>query len=135
MRNPIFIFGIIFLLFACDMNGEKVIDKGPLKVYYSDSADEIVISAFYDFWTKEQYVGERTQSIKITKNTKRNIYEVRIILRKDFAPSLKIEFEELKLLSQIQQDLNTNVFMKDLCELVICDNKFQTLTTPIPLNR
>ena len=47
---------------------------------------------------------------------------------------MKIDFEELKLIGQIQQDLNTRVFVEKKCELVICDNKFQMISTPIPLN-
>ena len=133
MRNPIFICSIMLLIVACDTSGEKVMDEGPLKVYYNDSSDQKVIAAFYDFWIKEQYVGDKTQSIKITENAERNVYEVRIILRKEFDPATTIDFKELQLMSEIQQELNTHVFMKKKCELVICDNKFQTLSAPMPI--
>ncbi len=124
----------IGLLSACNMTGEKVVDRGPLKVYFSDSTDEKIIGKFADYWIQEKYIGARAQNIKITEDTANEVYQIRLILRKDFSPEMKINFEELKCLGQIQQDLNTHVFMKKKCELVICDNKFQTISTPIPLN-
>ena len=121
------------LLFACNLTGEKVIDRGLLKIYFSESANEKIISKFADYWIQEEYIGARHQNIKITEDKTKDIFQIRLILRKDFSAETKINFEELKLLDQIQQDLNTFVFQKKKCELVICDNKFQTLSTPIPL--
>ena len=76
---------------------------------------------------------EADRVTKITEDKTNDIFQIRLILRKDFSAETKINFEELKLLDQIQQDLNTFVFQEKKCELVICDNKFQTLSTPIPL--
>ena len=122
------------LLFACNLTGEKVIDRGLLKIYFSESANEKIISKFADYWIQEKYIGARAQNIKITEDKTNSVFQIRLILRKDFGPKTKINFEELKLLGQIQQDLNTHVFLEKKCELVICDNKFQKISTPIPLN-
>lgn len=121
------------LLFACNMTGEKVMDRGPLKIYFSETTNEKIVGEFADYWIQEKYIGARPQNIKITEDKTNDIFQIRLILRKDFSAETKINFEELKLLDQIQQDLNTFVFQKKKCELVICDNKFQTLSTPIPL--
>ena len=122
------------LLFACNLTGEKVIDRGLLKIYFSESANEKIISKFADYWIQEKYIGARAQNIKITEDKTNSVFQIRLILRKYFDPKTKINFEELKLLGQIQQDLNTHVFKEKKCELVICDNKFQTISTPIPIN-
>ena len=121
------------LLFSCNMIGEKVIDRGLLKVYFAESTDEKIAVRFADFWIDRKYVGERPQNIKITEDLSSEVFQIRLILREDFKSSTKINFDELKLLGQIQHELNSNVFDKKKCELVICDNKFQTINTPIPL--
>ena len=121
------------LLFSCNMTGEKVIDRGLLKVYFAESTDEKIALRFADFWIDRKYVGERPQNIKITEDLSSEVFQIRLILREDFKSSTKINFDELKLLGQIQHELNSNVFDKKKCELVICDNKFQTINTPIPL--
>ena len=121
------------LLFSCNMTGEKVIDRGLLKVYFAESTDEKIAVRFADFWIDRKYVGERPQNIKITEDLSSEVFQIRLILREDFKSSTKINFDELKLLGQIQHELNSNVFDKKKCELVICDNKFQTINTPIPL--
>ena len=121
------------LLFSCNMTGEKVIDRGLLKVYFAESTDEKIAERFADFWIDRKYVGERPQNIKITEDLSSEVFQIRLILREDFKSSTKINFDELKLLGQIQHELNSNVFDKKKCELVICDNKFQTINTPIPL--
>ena len=121
------------LLFSCNMTGEKVIDRGLLKVYFAESTDEKIALRLADFWIDRKYVGERPQNIKITEDLSSEVFQIRLILREDFKSSTKINFDELKLLGQIQHELNSNVFDKKKCELVICDNKFQTINTPIPL--
>ena len=121
------------LLFSCNMMGEKVIDRGLLKVYFAETTDEKIAVRFADFWIDRKYVGERPQNIKITEDLSSEVFQIRLILREDFKSSTKINFDELKLLGQIQHELNSNVFDKKKCELVICDNKFQTINTPIPL--
>ena len=121
------------LLFSCNMMGEKVIDRGLLKVYFAETTDEKIAVRFADFWIDRKYVGKRPQNIKITEDLSSEVFQIRLILREDFKSSTKINFDELKLLGQIQHELNSNVFDKKKCELVICDNKFQTINTPIPL--
>ena len=125
---------LCILLFACNMTGEKVVDRGHLKVYFSDSTNEEIIGKFADFWIQENYIEDRPQNIKITEDTTNEVYQIRLILREDFSPEMKIDFEELKLIGQIQQDLNSRVFQEKNCEIVICDNKFQTISIPIPIN-
>ena len=114
------------------MTGEKVIERGALKVYFEESTNDKIIGNFADFWIQEKYIGSRPQNIKITEDKNAGVFQIRLILREDFSPETKINFEELKLLGQIQQDLNTHVFQNKKCELIICDNKFQTISTPIP---
>lgn len=116
------------------MTGERVVDRGQLKVYFSDSTDEKIIVKFADFWIQENYIKDRPQNIKVTEGTTNEAYQIRLILREDFSPEMKIDFEELKLIGQIQQDLNNRVFQEKNCEIVICDNKFQTISIPIPVN-
>ena len=116
------------------MTGERVVDRGQLKVYFSDSTDEKIIVKFADFWIQENYIEDRPQNIKITEGKTNEVYQIRLILREDFSPEMKIDFEELKLIGQIQQDLNSSVCQEKNCEIVICDNKFQTIRTPIPIN-
>lgn len=134
IQKHIFILLLSCLFYSCNMTGEGVIDREFLKVYFSKESHRDIAQKFANFWIKERYLGSRTQHIKITQNSKSKCYELRLILRKDFDPKEQMSFEELQLLASIQQDLNTNVFMEHKCELVICDNKFQTLKTPNPFN-
>lgn len=133
-NKSLIIFLLSGLLCACNMTGEKVIERGALKVYFEESTNDKIIGNFADFWIQEKYIGSRPQNIKITEDKNARIFQIRLILRKDFSSETKINFEELKLLRQIQQDLNTYVFLNKKCELIICDNKFQTISIPIPLN-
>ena len=97
------------------------------------SINKKIAGRFADFWINRKYIGERPQNIKITEDASSETFQIRLILREDFKSNSKINFEELKLLGQIQHELNSIVFNKKKCELVICDNKFQTINTPIPL--
>ena len=38
------------LLFACNMTGEKVMDRGPLKIYFSETTNEKIVGEFADYW-------------------------------------------------------------------------------------
>jgi len=133
IEKSFFIVVLTGFLFSCNMIGEKVLDRGLLKVYFDKSTDEKIAGRFADFWINRKYIGERPQNIKITEDASSETFQIRLILREDFKSNSKINFEELKLLGQIQHELNSIVFNKKKCELVICDNKFQTINTPIPL--
>jgi len=83
------------------MIGDKVIERGSLKVYFSESTEEKIAVKFADFWINRKYVGNRPQNIKITEGESYQVFQIRLILRENFKSTTEINFEELKLLGQI----------------------------------
>lgn len=134
LKNLTFFLFTVSVICSCNLTGDYVLDYGNLKVYYDQEDSKKIAQNFASYWKKENYLGDRTQNIKLVLDEKKEIYQVRIILRKDFEEKEKLSFDELQILGRIQQDLNAFVFNSKPCELVICDNKFQILQTPHPLN-
>jgi hypothetical protein len=133
-KNLMLSFFLLSFLYACNLTGDYVLEDGSLKVYYDQESIKSTAASFAAYWKKENYLGDREQSIKLVLDENSQKYEVRIILRKDFNPKEKLAFNELQILERIQHDLNANVFKAVPCELVICDNKFQVLQKPHPIN-
>ena len=133
-KNLMLSFFLLSFLYACNLTGDYVLEDASLKVYYDQESIKSTAASFAAYWKKENYLGDREQSIKLVLDENSQKYEVRIILRKDFNPKEKLAFKELQILEHIQHDLNANVFKAVPCELVICDNKFHVLQKPHPRN-
>ncbi len=77
------------------------------------------------FWTTNNLLGDRKQSIKLTKFN--GVYEVRLIKSKEFL-DIAITDKESFLLEELRTKLQVEVFDNKKTRIVICDDNFKELT-------
>ena len=96
-KNLMLSFFLLSFLYACNLTGDYVLEDGSLQVYYDQESIKPTAASFAAYWKKENYLGDREQSIKLVLDENSQKYEVRIILRKDFNPKEKVAFNELQI--------------------------------------
>ena len=57
-------------------------------------------------------------------------YHLQLILREEFKSSA-LSFEEIKLFTELQSDLNKHVFTSLPCRIKLCDGNFKEIYTPV----
>lgn len=116
---------LLFFVSACSKGyGNKLTDDS-IDVYFDSKEDEILANNLGKFWKKKGLTGEKKQSIRLINDDE--YFQVQIIAN-DPKSVDKISFNELKLLLDLQTELDTTVFKgKNSCQIVICDNTFKPI--------
>jgi len=118
-----YLFLLILLVHSCSSGfGSKLAGKH-LDVYYETKDLQPFADSLGNFWTKNKLIGDRKQSIKLTKN--KGIIEIRLIQSVEFK-DVEILPEEFALLHQLKHDLDSAVFPSKKTSLLICDDEFNT---------
>lgn len=102
--------------------GNKLSGKD-LDIYYDTKNLEPLADSLGSYWTKNKLVGDRKQSIKLTKD--KSVFEVRLIQSAEFKNN-ELPPEEFVLLQNLQYDLSITVFKGKKMKLLICDDEFNT---------
>ncbi len=105
-------------------HGNKLTDDA-IDVYFEFKEDEKIANELGKFWKNKGLTGDRKQSIRLTKDDE--YYFVQIIANDTKDPK-NMPFNELSLLMQLQQELDTTVFKSSTnCQIVICDGSFKPI--------
>ena len=114
----------MFLLVGCASdNGSKIVG-GNLSVYYSsENLKEKAISVA-QFWKKNDLLVKTPQAIKLSKV--KNQYQLQIIASEPKEVA-NMSFSERKTLLALQTKIKEELFADKDFELVICNNKFESI--------
>ena len=120
MKN---IFFLILLLFSCVENKDFIYEKNKLTIYYTDLKDSSKVKSIYSYWQKNKLLTNKKQHIRLLHNSD-NSYHLQLILSEK---KHDVNYKEIKLLYDLQVDLNEKIFPNSKLEIKITDNSFKDL--------
>lgn len=120
----VFFIVLLLTIFGCSSGFGNKLKSEKLDVYYDDTNLVELADSLGSYWTKNELVGDRKQSIKIKKSGEK--YLVLIIQSKEFQ-SEKLNPSEIVLLKELRTDLQMTVFNKKPTSIVICNDEFESL--------
>jgi hypothetical protein len=117
-------FSILFLS-SCSKGHGNLLQSEKLDVYYEFQEDEKLASSLGHFWKSKGLLGSSKQSIRLTKDDE--YYFVQLI-SSDPKNVENIPFQEMKLLMDLQNELDTTVFKEaGSVQIILCNNEFKPL--------
>ncbi len=125
MKVYLYFFLIPFLFFACAKGYGTSFVSGDITIYYNAPSELNEVKILADFWTKNGISGNKKQFLRLYKTDKGDRQLQIIATKPEMGKALK--FEEIKLLQELENKLNKEVFIKDKIDLVICDSRFTVL--------
>lgn len=109
---------------ACSSGFGNKLKSEKLDVYYDDSNLAALADSLGSYWTKNDLIGDRKQSIKLVKSGAK--YQVLIIQSNEFK-SEKLEPTEIALLENLKSELQSTIFNNKSTSIVICNDEFESI--------
>ena len=127
MKRPFSLF-FLLLIVSCSKGFGDKIENGNTTIFYTNKNEKVVAEKLAKYWIKNQIDGKEKQFIRINKY--KEAYHLQLILREEFKSSA-LSFEEIKLFTELQSDLNKHVFTLLPCRIKLCDGNFKEIYTPV----
>lgn len=127
MKKTFFLF-FLLLIVSCSKGFGDKIENGNTTIFYTNKNEKVVAEKLAKYWIKNQIDGKEKQFIRILKF--KEVYHLQLILREEFKLSA-LSFEEIKLFTELQSDLNKHVFTLLPCRIKLCDGNFKEIYTPV----
>ena len=121
MKNIFFL--IVLLFFSCVENKDFIYEKNKLTIYYTDLKDSSKVKSIYSYWQKNKLLTNKKQYIRLLHNSDSSYYLQLILSEKKH----DVNYKEIKLLYDLQVDLNEKIFPNSKLEIKITDNSFKDL--------
>ena len=123
-------FSLFFLLLivSCSKGFGDKIESGNTTIFYTTKNEKVVAEKLAKYWIKNQIDGKEKQFIRTLKF--KEVYHLQLILREEFKSSA-LSFEEIKLFTELQSELNKLIFTTLPCKIIICDGNFKEIYTPV----
>ena len=125
MKVYIGLISLIFLFFSCAKGYGTTYVSENLTIYYTIPSDLNQVKALAVFWKQNELIGKKNQSLRLFK-LENGPYQVQLIAIKN-EDSKTLKFDEIKMLQELENQLNKEVFQKNKIDLVICDSRFKVL--------
>jgi hypothetical protein len=121
-----FLFSVFFLaaITGCTSDDRNRIDGGELTVYFIDKKDESLAKKVAHYWKEHDLLTGKPQDLQLSKIE--DVYTLAMIA-KDPSQLEMMTFVEKRLLNKLEKDLWINVFEKKAFNLVLANDKFETL--------
>ena len=123
-----FLLFFLLLIVSCSKGFGDKIESGNTTIFYTTKNEKIVAEKLAKYWIKNQIDGNEKQFIRILRY--KEAYHLQLILREEFKSSA-LSFEEIKLFTELQSDLNKHVFTLLPCRIKLCDGNFKEIYTPV----
>lgn len=118
-------FALFTLLQSCTKGHGNLLQSEKLDVYYESKEDEALASSLGHFWKNKGFLSNEKQTIRLSGDDE--YYYVQIIAS-DPKNVEDLPYIEMKLLLELQNELDTTVFAKTKgSQILICDKEFKTL--------
>ncbi len=115
----------VFIVSSCAKGYGTTYVSGDVSIYYYSPEDLNQVKALAEFWNRNNLSNKKKQFLRIVKTDKGN-YQLQLIAsNSELAHRLK--FDEIKLLQELENKLNMEVFTQNKTDLVICDSRFTVL--------
>ncbi len=123
-----FLLFFLLLIVSCSKGFGDKIESGNTTVFYPTKNEKVLAEKLAEYWINKQIDGKEKQFIRILKF--KEVYHLQLISKEDFKSSA-LSFEEIKLFTELQSDLNKHVFTSLPCRIKLCDGNFKEIYTPV----
>ncbi len=120
----VFLF-TVFIVSSCAKGYGTVYVSGNVSIYYYSPSELNQVKTLAEFWIKNNLAKKKKQFLRVFKTDKGN-YQLQLIVSKSELEN-KLKFDELKLLQELENKLNKEIFIQNKIDLVICDSRFTVL--------
>jgi len=127
MKKTFFLF-FLLLIVSCSKGFGDKIESGNTTIFYTTKNEKGIAEKLALYWTKNQIDGKEKQFIRLLKY--KEAYHLQLISKEDFKSST-LSFEEIKLFTELQSELNKLVFTSLPCKIILCDGNFKEIYTPV----
>ena len=127
MKKTFFLF-FLLLIVSCSKGFGDKIESGNTIIFYTTNNEKGIAEKLVKYWIKKQIDGKEKQFIRIIKY--KEAYHLQLILKEEFKSSA-LSFEEIKLFTELQSDLNKHVFTSLPCRIKLCNGNFKEIYTPV----
>lgn len=115
---------LLFVLISCGENLGNRVEGDNICIYFQDKSDLKLAKKIGQFWKKNELVGSKKQSLKLSKEG--NSYLLHLIANEPKSLD-KMPFEQQKILIDLQQELSQFVGKNEKVVLVLCNSKFEEI--------
>ena len=116
---------LIVFLSSCSKGHGNLLQSERLDVYFEFQEDEQLASSLGRFWKDKGFLGSSKQSIRLTKDDE--YFFVQFIANHPNNVE-NIPFQEMKLLMDLQNELDSTVFKEaGTVQIILCNNEFKPL--------
>lgn len=121
---------VLFLLFSigCSDTKDSVVSGGEFSVYFNNAEDHDLAKEIVNFWKEDSLITGRPQDVRLQR--KESGYNLTLVSIKKKRLE-ELSFDEVSSLTKLQQRLQRKVFKDQEVTLVIGDESFKPLFTPI----
>lgn len=122
----LFIICLIYIevISACAKGyGAAYIQKN-LTVYYNNEKDMNSAKKLADYWISRGLILDKPQTIRYFHTD--SVSQVQLIKTPNFSAKA-LNFDALKKLQSIEDDLNQTIFLRNKVDIVICDSRFNVI--------
>jgi hypothetical protein len=123
-KNLFFAFILILVIYSCAKGYGTTFIKNNLTIYYNNEKELNVVRKLADYWFSHELISEKPQTIRFLHSD--SISQVQLIKKPTFNAE-SMDFESIKNLQALEDDLNLRVFSKNKVDVVICDSRFNVV--------
>tara|TARA_R110002072_G_scaffold302097_2_gene483838 strand:- start:23617 stop:24015 length:399 start_codon:yes stop_codon:yes gene_type:complete len=128
LKKGLFVAFTILLTSCSSDNGHQIVGD-QLTVYFDNAEDETLAEKIAFYWKDNDLLTGEKQDLKIIRADDEYVLK---IIASNPKQTANMPFEELKLLLELESDLNLNIQKVGKranypIEIVICDNQFEPI--------
>jgi hypothetical protein len=112
----VFLF-TVFIVSSCAKGYGTAYVSGNVSIYYYSPSELNQVKTLAEFWIKNNLAKKKKQFLRVFKTDKGN-YQLQLIVSKSELAN-KLKFDELKLLQELENKLNKEIFIQNKIDLVI----------------
>ena len=120
----IVVFFLTTILFSCTQGYGTAYSRKKLTIYYTNNKDLDAVKKLADFWFSKALISNKPQSIRFLNID--TVRQVQLIQSPNFTTKT-LNFESIKNLQELEDNLNETVFFKNNVDVVICDSRFNVI--------
>jgi len=115
------IFVISAILVSCTQGYGTAYIRKNLTIYYTNTKDLEVVKKLAGYWFENKLITDKQQTIRVFHVD--SVCQLQLIHSTNFN-SKKMNFEAIKNLQLLEDDLNRTIFSMNKIDVVICDTRF-----------
>jgi hypothetical protein len=118
------IFVLTASLYSCTQGYGTAYIRKNLTIYYTTSIELDAVKKLANYWFSHELISDKPQTIRFFHVD--SVYQIQLVKSPGF--NLKtLNFEAIKNLQTLEDELNKTVFSRINVDVVICDSRFNVI--------